>query len=568
MLIALLLLGAVSGQVEESTASRYEVFAFMATRCPMARLSTGRLNALADRYPQVRFLGISVHEQDTDADIAKFGSGLHFCFRRNLGEIDRLGATRSPEVFLLVDGRVVYQGRIDDQFSPGTNRSRPTRGDLEEAIKETLAGLPVSIPRTKAEGCRISVARTASGELTFEHVGPILHARCAVCHHPGEVAPFPLMTYDDCFAWKEMIREVVGNQRMPPWHADPRYGKFANDRSLTARERELLLRWIDAGAPAGKVEPQAPEFKKTGWSIKPDVVLQVAQPFQVPAEGMLDYQEFVLNPGFENDTWIQAVEVRPGNRALVHHIAVMLRPKGAARGTIYLNELGDRFFASMVAGTGVTVWPAGVAKVVPAGWDMVLQVHYQPNGLPGVDQSTIALQLADPATVRQQIAKRVLLLPGFVLPPNAITTLTQTWTLEDDYTLYALHPHMHLRGRSMRIEIVGGETLLSVPHFDFNWQHDYVLAEPMPLKKGTVILCSAEFDNTADNPNNPDPNATVQEGLQTTDEMFQANFDITRTHENRLASRWNLFPILALLLAALIGFFFRSTRPAQFNSAS
>jgi hypothetical protein len=544
MLTALVLLAATANP-------EYEVFVFMATGCPMAKLSAGRLRDLASRYPQVRFHGISVNDQDSSEDVVRFGRELGFSFRPNVDEIDRLGATRSPEVFLLVNGRVVYQGRIDDQYTPGTNRSKPTRCDLEEAIKETLAGKPVSVPKTVAEGCHISVARCKHGSITFEHVAPILHKRCADCHRPGEVAPFSLLTYEDAVGWKEMIREVVSTNRMPPWHADPKHGKFANDRSLSESEKDLLLGWIDAGAPPGKSRPAVPAFKE-GWTIEPNLVMTVQSAFSVPAEGVLDYQEFVLDPGFTEDTWVQAVEIRPGNKAVVHHILAFLRPKNLANG-YYVNDMRDGYLSSMVPGRTAITWPAGTAKLIPAGFQVVLSVHYQPNGTPQQDRSTIAFQFADPSSVRQKIATRIFVKEDLLIPPNSTTSESQTWTLEEDYSLHALFPHMHLRGRSMRFEIVDGPILLNVPKFDFNWQHRYVLAEPMKLRAGTVVRWVAEFDNTPSNPNNPDPNATVKHGLQSTDEMFQGCFEVARTNENRLAPRIRLLPVLAALVIAFIG---------------
>jgi hypothetical protein len=281
------------------------------------------------------------------------------------------------------------------------------------------------------------------------------------------------------------------------------------------------------------------------------------EPFTVPAEGSLDYQEFALDPGFNQDTWIQAVEVRPGNPSVVHHVNVFLRPKGAAKETIYYNAMRDVFFTVLVPGNSATIWPAGIAKVVPAGWEIVLSIHYQPNGQPQTDQTSIGLQLADVSTIRQQAATRAMLKEDIVIPPNSTTTLTSEWTLEDDFTLFALMPHMHLRGRSMRVE-ADGEVLLNVPNFDFNWQHRYVLAEPKRLKKGTTIIAKAEFDNTVTNPNNPDPSATVRTGNQSTDEMFQLNLDIARTAEDRLAHRW-IFPfgIAAIIAVAFACSFLR-----------
>ena len=317
---------------------------------------------------------------------------------------------------------------------------------------------------------------------------------------------------------------------MPPWHADPKHGKFANDRSLTAEERETLFAWIDSGSPRGDTEPSPPVFHE-GWAIRADKVLKTTG-YKVPAEGVLDYVEFPIDTGFTKDTWVQAIEIQAGNKAVVHHINVYLRPKGAPKGSQYLNSMSDFYLAMMVPGNSVTNWPSGVAKVIPSGWQIVLSVHYQPNGTEQFDVSSIALELA--SNVRQQAATRLVLHEGAPLPANEVTEINETWTLEDDFTLYALYPHMHLRGKSMRFE-ADGEILLNVPHYDFNWQTRYILAEPKRLKKGVVVRCTAVYDNTSANPNNPNPNAAVKWDKQSTDEMFQAGFEVVRTNEDRIA---------------------------------
>jgi len=314
MLIALLLLAAPDFEIEyvSYVPPKCEAFVFLSTKCPVGRLYASRLGELADRYPQIHFQGVATSEHDSDADVKTMQKTLRFGLRPQPELIKRFGATRSPEVFLVVNDHVVYKGRIDDQYGPGTNRAKPSRCDLEEAIKEVLSGTTVSVPETKVAGCLINHPSQSGADITFEDVASIFHQRCAECHRAGQVAPFSLLTYEDVVAVKDTIREVVDDGRMPPWHADPRYGKFANDRSLSETEKSVLLAWIDGGTPRGEREPTAPEFHD-GRSFRPDVVRTMPEAFSVPAEGVLDYKEFVLDPGFSRDTWIQAVEVRPGN---------------------------------------------------------------------------------------------------------------------------------------------------------------------------------------------------------------------------------------------------------------
>lgn len=511
------------------SAPNCECFVFLKPECPMAKLYAPRLNELATRYPQVKFRGVCANSDESN----EFQNRLVFDCGTDRELVQRLGARRSPEAFLVRDGSVVYHGRIDDQYTPGTNRSQPTRNDLEEAIKEVLAGNPVSVSMTQATGCHLLAPKVKSNVVTFEDVAPILHAKCAGCHRPGEVAPFSLLTYQDTVGWASTIREVISENRMPPWHAEG--GHFTNDRSLTMVERALLLRWVEFGAPAGAREPKAPVFQ-SGWTIRPDLILEMEQPFDVPAEGVIDIQEFALNPGFTHDTWIQAIEFDPGCRAVVHHINIFLRPKGAPSGSTFYNDLLDQWFGTMVPGTTDTTWSPGLAKIIPAGWDLVLNVHYMPNGTPQKDRTRLALQLADVSTVRQKIATRAIIKEDFVIPPNSVSTFTNEWIVEEDYTLHAMMAHMHYRGRSMKIT-ADGEVLLNIPRFDFNWQHRYALAQPKQLKRGTKVVVTAVFDNTDSNPNNPDPNTAVRNGKLSTDEMMHSYFDITRTAEDRITTQ-------------------------------
>ncbi|MEX2027323.1 MAG: hypothetical protein WEH44_08475, partial [Pirellulaceae bacterium] len=260
---------------------------------------------------------------------------------------------------------------------------------------------------------------------------------------------------------------------------------------------------------------------------------------------------------------IAGAEIRPGNRAVIHHVSAYLRPNGGKKNTLYTTASKDYCLTGMVPGSSPMRLPSGLAKLIAPGWDIVLSVHYQPNGMPQEDRTSIALELADPRAVRQQLVTRSFMNMDIVLPPNQITEQRVSWTLEDDYTLHVLYPHMHVRGKSMRFE-ADGEILLNVQPYDFNWQNGYVLSEPRRLAKGTTITCIARFDNTAGNPNNPDPNQTVRWGDQSTDEMLQATFEVTRTHEDRLAFDWRLLlpfpPLLGLLYFSFRTFSFRSRR--------
>lgn len=531
-----LLLAAVLSQPLDRP--KVEVVVFLGVECPLSKLYANRLNAWQDKYPDVRFLAVDANRHDTAEEVAAFAREfkLRTPFVKDAGRRARLGAARNPEAFVLVDGEIRYRGRIDDRYAPGrAPRAEPSRLDLEIALQEVLSGRAVSVPQTEAAGCPIDFADEPRGDdATYPQVAGILHKRCAECHRPGQVAPFSLLTYADAAGWAASIRETVADGRMPPWGADPRYGKFVNDLSLSAEEKRLLLRWIDCGAPEGDRSraPAPPKFDD-GWKIgEPDLVLTLAEPYQVPAEGIIDYQEFILDPERSEDMWIQAIEIRPSNRAVVHHVNTYFRPsKDSPNDQAWMSPAGDVDMASFVPGNSVTWFRDGIAKFLPAGWVIVLNIHYVAVGTPQEDRTSIAFKLIDFDQVTHEAATRKTYNYDVLIPPRSKASLSASMTLEDDFLLAAVYPHMHLRGRKavFQAKYPSGEieTFLSVK-FDFNWQFRYVLAEPKPLPAGTTLIFSGEFDNTADNPNNPDPNATVRYGKLTTDEMFHGMWDIYR----------------------------------------
>jgi peroxiredoxin len=558
---------------------RLVVLAFVGADCPLAKLYAPRLAELARAYgPRgVAFAGVNSNAQDGVTDVARYARTheLPLPVLKDVGNAlaDRLGAARTPEVFVLDEYRVVrYRGRVDDQYGVGVQRPAATRRDLAEALDELLAGRPVSVPATEPAGCWIGRASKPGGrgEVTYTRdVAPVLQRHCQSCHRPGQVAPFSLTSYQDAAGWGEMIREVVSQGRMPPWHADPRYGQFRNDRSLSAAEKEQILAWVDGGCPEGDPAdlPPAPTFSDE-WQIgTPDVVLEMAEPFRVPAEGTIEYQLFEVDPGFRAPTWVRAAEVRPGNRAVVHHVTVFLKPPGAPD-VMAQGRLGSYCLAAYAVGTPPTAYPDGMAKLVPPGWHVVFVIHYQAVGSPQTDRTRLGLILADPRHVRREVATHLLYDPDLCIPPHAADhVVTKSWCAEADVLLVALFPHMHLRGRSFRYEAVypdgREEILLDVPRYDFGWQDRYELAEPKRLPAGTVVRCTAHYDNSAGNPANPDPSATVRTGTQSWEEMFNgyidfalADQDMTRADGGvagavRRAARWGL---LVLTVSAAVGF--------------
>jgi hypothetical protein len=266
------------------------------------------------------------------------------------------------------------------------------------------------------------------------------------------------------------------------------------------------------------------------------MIVSMPEPFTVPAEGTIEYQYFVVDPGFREDRWIQAAEVRPGNRAVVHHCNIYLQPPGSAdlaeEGT-----LGSYCLAAAAPGTPPLVLPEGMAKRVPAGWRFVFVVHYTAIGSVQTDQTRLGLKFAEPGTVKKEVATKLMFDPNLCIPPGAAEyQVAQTWQVNRDVLLLAFFPHMHLRGKSFRYDALypdgTSEILLAVPRYDFNWQNRYELAEPKRIPAGSRLCCTAVYDNSADNPNNPDPSADVHAGTQSWDEMFNGYFEVVLADED------------------------------------
>jgi peroxiredoxin len=532
--------------------SKLLVVAFLGTECPLAKLYGHRLGELdrAYRGKGVAFLGINANVNDSVTEIAAHAEKrrIEFPVLKDLGNkvADRMGAVRTPEVFLLDDKRVVrYWGRVDDQYGVGYTRDRVQEKSLENAIAELLAGKPVSVPVRKAPGCFIARVRkpVANSPVTYtKHIAPIIIRHCVECHRPGEIAPFSLTKYEEVFGWAETIQEVIADRRMPPWHADPKHGKFANARIITKAESDLIDKWVANGAPKGdpKDMPKLPMFV-SGWQLprKPDLVVKMREtPYTVPAEGEflrggqrrgVPYRYFVADPGFKEDKWIRMAEVVPGNRAVVHHILVIVRAPGARGG---LGVGGGEFLVGYVPGLGPAILPDGMAKFVPAGSKLVFQMHYTPNGSVQTDLSKVGLVFTDPKKVKQVVVTTRAANRGFRIPPKAADHKVEATTrsLPFDVDLLAFMPHMHLRGKSFSYEARypdgKKEMLLNVPNYDFNWQTRYLLSKPKKLPAGTRVHCVAHFDNSKYNLSNPDPTATVRWGDQTWHEMMIGYFDI------------------------------------------
>ena len=454
-----------------------------------------------------------------------------------------MGAMRTPEVFVLDQQRLIrYWGRIDDQYGVGYIRSAPEQHDLQNAIEELLAGKEVTLPVNRAVGCIIGRVREpeANAEVTYsKQIARVLQKHCVECHREGEIAPFELTEYEEVAGWAEMIEEVVRQERMPPWFASPDHGHFRNERRMNAEEKQLIYDWVAAGAPQGNVaELPEPRTWVTGWQLprEPDFVAPITdEPFVVPAEGSVDYQYFQLDPGFEEDKWVSAIEIQPGNRAVVHHVLMFSGEAGDLERDIRRKFRGGvrGYDGIYIPGQRVKPYPQGTAKRIAAGSQLVFQVHYTPIGTEQQDQCRVGMLFADPSEVEFEVLTSSAANDALKIPAHEPNYSAEAASprIPDGAEILSFLPHMHLRGKSFFYEVVypGGrrEPMLDVPRYDFNWQIAYRLQEPMAVPAGTRVHCVAHFDNSAANLLNPDPTKTVRWGNQTWEEMLIGYFDYT-----------------------------------------
>ncbi len=417
-----------------------------------------------------------------------------------------------------------------------------------------FVGVAVLVSTAGLSGTAAAGAEADTPTFT-EDVAPILYENCVTCHRAGEVAPMSLVTYQETRPWGRSIKNKVMSGEMPPWHADPSVGRFLNERRLTDDERDTIVQWVDAGAPEGDRDklPPAPTFAE-GWQIgTPDLIVEMTEAFEVPAEGEVAYQYFTAPTNFTEDKWVQAVEVRAGAPSAVHHILAYARAPGAERRPPAFNliPVGERaeaavrareararetgrparpagagpgtLIGTMAPGTNPIVFEPKSAMRVPKGTQVVFQVHYTATGEPTSDRSSIGMVFTDEPP-EQEVRFGQFLNPYFEIPAGEANQRVDALVeFTEDTEIYALFPHTHLRGKRWEYELVHPdgrrEPVLSVPGYDFNWQIYYQFEEPLMVPKGTRLEASAWYDNSAANKANPDPTIPVRWGEQTWEEM-------------------------------------------------
>ncbi len=561
--------GGDSGGPLGSQPVRGAVLVFVSPGCPLGDKYLRRLDELAAEYgPRgVRFFGIASGAGETRESLAGWvvERTPTFPILVDGGSVqaDALMVERSNEAILLdAKATIRYRGAIDDQYGYDFSREEPQATPLRDAIEAVLRGDTVAVKATPVAGCLITKAEPATsrlasldrvrparadiaawldehepapsvGDVTYHRdVAPVVQERCQGCHRPGQVGGFDLVTFEDAFRHSAMLAEVVEQRRMPPWHADPRHGTFANDRHLSARERATLLAWVEQRCPEGNpADGPAAKAWPEGWTIgTPDLVFELPEATLIPAQGTMPYVHVTVPTNLAADVWVQAAEARPGDASVVHHIIVYVVPPGGDRRRTI--AAGRGHLCGYAPGDMPSVLPPGTAKKIAAGSDLVFQIHYTPNGKPTTDRSRVGLIVAKQPPSREALTIGIAN-PRFVIPPEASAHPVHSQRLfPQDVRLLSFMPHMHLRGRSFRYALtspdgrVPVEVLLDVPAFDFGWQSYYVLAEPRILPRGSLLGCDATFDNSAENSANPDPKVAVRWGEQTWEEMMIGYVDI------------------------------------------
>ncbi len=451
----------------------------------------------------------------------------------------RLGIDRVPCALVLDEGFTVrYRGRVDDQHTPGVSRAKPTTHELKDAVESVLAKEQVKTPWTATSGCLLTLEaeeKKSKGTITWSNrIASIVQNRCQECHRPGEAGPFSLLNPEDALGWAPMIREVIDNGRMPPWHAEAPRGYFANDRRLTDEERKDLLAWLDDGCPRGNpAEDPAPRKFVEGWRIgQPDRIITMNKEVKVPAQfgyGLMGmpYQYVPAGEAFTEDTWVTAVEAKPDQRAQIHHIIVYVVPAGQKfpqprRGDP--DTFGAAMLTAYVPGDEPVIYPAGMAKKIPKGSSLLFQMHYTPNGRAVTDRSSVGIKTSK-TPPKHEVHTRAIPNQRIRIPANHPNFEVRSGSLfKKDAVILSFSPHMHLRGKDFEFltrDSAGKlQSVARVPKYDFNWQESYHLRQPLKVPAGTRVECVAHYDNSKENPFNPDPSKEVRWGDMTWEEMM------------------------------------------------
>jgi peroxiredoxin len=535
------------------TPARVVVVFFTGNGCPVARQSIPKLRELRRKYAEqgVVVWMVNTYAQDDRESVRKEAGkypvgSLPVLLDPQQGLAVSFGVQRTAEAIAIetTNWSVIYRGAIDDQLSEGAAKPAATEKYLETALRQHLAGEPVARAKTNVKGCLITFEKTSSapdGQVSYaRQVAPILQAKCVGCHSADNIGPFAYSSYAVARKKARMMEEVILARRMPPWHADPAHGRFEHVRSLDALETQTLLTWVAQGAPRGTGDdPLATMIhpKKVDWALgQPQHVARFPKPQQIPATGVLEYRHIKVTAPNTNDLWLGAIDIRPGAREVVHHVVLRAKVQGAADDGSGRGAL----MAVWVPGAMPARFPENTGRFLPKNAQLDIEMHYTPDGAERTDETEIGFYElpAKPKTSLTTIAAVNMDLS--IQPGDADSRTHALLPIKRDCLLYSLWPHLHKRGSWMKFEALlpdgSRQTLLSVPHYDFNWQTEYHLAEPKRLAAGTWILCTGGYDNSARNPSNPDPTKRVKWGDQSFEEMFVGFLNVAEIPKPGLAS--------------------------------
>ncbi|MAB79142.1 MAG: redoxin [Planctomycetes bacterium] len=467
--------------------------------------------------------------------------------------VETLGADTTTTTFVLDASRTLrYRGAVDDQIARGTTLPEVRRNYLRDALESVLANEPVAVSATSAPGCALG-DRTpefaARGSVTYHgNVARILQSNCVECHRTGGAAPFSLETFEDAYDRRRMMGVVVPDGQMPPWLADDTGGPWLNDRRLSVEDKRTLLSWIEAGAPEGDpADGPVPLEWKAGWVIgEPDFVFQLGEEKAIPAEGVIDWDPILADVEVPHDMWVKALQVLPTDPEVVHHATVTFRPpKDYGKTTLdaLMSHLvpwtkryeGWQFLFGYLPGKGPRSYADDVARFLPKGSLIRFDMHYTPKGVKTRDRTRIGVVLAEEEPI-YAAQTRMIRNWKVKIPPHAKDVhFSKVYTLESDVLLRSLVPHMHYRGHIFHADLLlpdGTEkSLIRIPEWNPDWQFSYVFRHPPLAPTGSQIRITGWFDNSDENPFNPDPTRWVHDGPQIWDEMLMMATEWIRPRE-------------------------------------
>ncbi len=514
--------------------------------CPIVRnLVTDFNNVFTDYSPKgFTFFLLNSNTQDDreeskkEADDFKFAAPVLMDNAQLLA--DELDIKITSEAIILhpTSRKIIYRGPINNRLDYEAQKNEPTERYLRDALDAIVKDQPVQSREEMTRGCTVTRLSKDSEKETLTYVddiAPILSNHCVQCHNPEGIAPWAMSDYETVKGWSTMVKQVLLSKRMPPWKADPLIGEFQNSFALHDSNVRKIVRWINSGMSRGEGTDLLAglTFEAEEWQMgQPDKILHFKKE-EIPATGLIPYRYQKMPLHFKSDTWLKGVEIKPGNSKVLHHI-VLTNSERNQKSPITDRKIRpwtDNYIALAAGADELTVFPDSTGVFIPAGTTLTAQIHYTPTGKPEADMTRIGLYLHDSIPEKELFS----LSPSnttFEIEPyekNAAFSISDT--ISRDIHIHFVLPHMHYRGKQIKFSVIKPngvkETLVSVPDYNFFWQYMYKLKRPYFAPKGSVILVEGVFDNSYQNPFNPDPSKDIEFGIQSTDEMLIGFFNYT-----------------------------------------